>query len=46
MAPDNPLRTAPNLVLTPHLGASPAEAQDRVGMEMAEQVVRTEGGTR
>ncbi len=28
---DNPLRAAPNLVLTPHLGASTAEAQDRVG---------------
>jgi D-3-phosphoglycerate dehydrogenase len=39
MSPDNPLRTAPNLVLTPHLGASTAEAQDRVGLEMAEQVV-------
>ena len=39
MAPDNPLRTAPNVVLTPHLGASTAEAQDRVGLEMAEQVV-------
>jgi D-3-phosphoglycerate dehydrogenase len=39
MAPDNPLRGAPNVVLTPHLGASTAEAQDRVGIEMAEQVV-------
>ncbi|MGI8830699.1 MAG: phosphoglycerate dehydrogenase [Candidatus Limnocylindria bacterium] len=39
MAPDNPLRGAPNLVLTPHLGASTAEAQDRVGIEMAEQVL-------
>jgi D-3-phosphoglycerate dehydrogenase len=38
MGSDNPLRTAPNLVLTPHLGASTAEAQDRVGLEMAEQV--------
>jgi D-3-phosphoglycerate dehydrogenase / 2-oxoglutarate reductase len=38
MAPDNPLRDAPNVVLTPHLGASTSEAQDRVGMEMAEQV--------
>lgn len=38
MAPDNPLRSAPNLVLTPHLGASTAEAQDRVGLEMAEQL--------
>ena len=39
MAADNPLRGAPNLVLTPHLGASTAEAQDRVGLEMAEQVL-------
>lgn len=39
MTPDNPLRGAPNLVLTPHLGASTAEAQDRVGIEMAEQVL-------
>jgi D-3-phosphoglycerate dehydrogenase len=38
MALDNPLRNAPNVVLTPHLGASTAEAQDRVGIEMAEQV--------
>jgi D-3-phosphoglycerate dehydrogenase len=39
MSAENPLRGAPNLVLTPHLGASTTEAQDRVGLEMAEQVV-------
>ena len=44
MAPDNPLRTAPNVVLTPHLGASTSEAQDRVGLEMAEQVVMALSG--
>jgi D-3-phosphoglycerate dehydrogenase / 2-oxoglutarate reductase len=44
MASDNPLRAAPNLVLTPHLGASTAEAQDRVGVEMAEQVVMALAG--
>jgi D-3-phosphoglycerate dehydrogenase / 2-oxoglutarate reductase len=44
MAPDNPLRGAPNLVLTPHLGASTTEAQDRVGLEMAEQVVMALAG--
>jgi D-3-phosphoglycerate dehydrogenase len=44
MAPDNPLRGAPNLVLTPHLGASTAEAQDRVGIEMAEQVLMAMDG--
>jgi D-3-phosphoglycerate dehydrogenase len=44
MAPDNPLRDAPNLVLTPHLGASTQEAQDRVGLEMAEQVLMALAG--
>ena len=44
MSADNPLRDAPNLVLTPHLGASTAEAQDRVGIEMAEQVLMALGG--
>ena len=44
MAADNPLRDAPNLVLTPHLGASTAEAQDRVGVEMAEQVLMALAG--
>ncbi|MGH2381739.1 MAG: phosphoglycerate dehydrogenase, partial [Candidatus Limnocylindria bacterium] len=44
MAADNPLRNAPNLVLTPHLGASTEEAQDRVGLEMAEQVLLALGG--
>jgi D-3-phosphoglycerate dehydrogenase len=44
MTPDNPLRGAPNLVLTPHLGASTSEAQDRVGVEMAEQVMMALSG--
>jgi D-3-phosphoglycerate dehydrogenase len=44
MTPDNPLRSAPNLVLTPHLGASTAEAQDRVGLEVAEQVLMSLAG--
>ena len=35
---DNPLLTAPNIILTPHLGASTAEAQTRVAVEAAEQV--------
>ena len=38
-AADNPLREAPNTVLTPHLGASTSEAQERVAVEMAEQVI-------
>lgn len=41
---DNPLREAPNVVLTPHLGASTSEAQDRVGLEMAEQVLMALSG--
>ncbi|HEX7173446.1 MAG TPA: phosphoglycerate dehydrogenase [Candidatus Limnocylindria bacterium] len=44
MTADNPLRSAPNVVLTPHLGASTAEAQDRVGLEMAEQVLMALAG--
>jgi D-3-phosphoglycerate dehydrogenase / 2-oxoglutarate reductase len=39
MDADSPLRSAPNIVFTPHLGASTTEAQDRVGIEMAEQVL-------
>ena len=34
----SPLRGAPNLVLTPHLGASTAEAQELVACEIAEGV--------
>ena len=36
---DHPLFGYPNLVVTPHLGASTAEAQDRAGVQTAEQVV-------
>ena len=32
------MRKLPNVVLTPHLGASTAEAQDAVGIEIAEQI--------
>src|SRR4030095_6411259 len=35
---ESPLRNAPNLVLTPHLGASPVEAQEGVGIEVAQQI--------
>ena len=38
LSSDSPLRTAPNLVLTPHLGASTAEAQESVGIEIAESI--------
>lgn len=35
---DNPLRSAPNTVLTPHLGASTTEAQDKAGTAVARSV--------
>lgn len=35
LSPDSPLRKAPNLVLTPHLGASTEEAQVSVAREVA-----------
>lgn len=35
---DSPLRSAPNLVTTPHLGASTVEAQEGVGIEVAQQI--------
>jgi len=36
---DHPLFSYPNVVVTPHLGASTTEAQDRAGIQTAEQVV-------
>src|SRR4029078_825675 len=42
--PDNPLRAAPNTVLTPHVGAPRAKARDRVGVEMAEQLLEALAG--
>jgi D-3-phosphoglycerate dehydrogenase len=38
LAADHELRKLPNVTLTPHLGASTAEAQDAVGVEVAEQI--------
>ena len=38
-ATENPLFGYPNVVVTPHLGASTAEATDRAGYQAAEQVV-------
>jgi D-3-phosphoglycerate dehydrogenase len=35
---DSPLRALPNIVLTPHLGASTAEAQESVGIEIAQSI--------
>jgi D-3-phosphoglycerate dehydrogenase len=43
---ESPLFDLPNVVLTPHLAASTAEAQDRAGLIIAEQVVAAlSGGT-
>ncbi len=36
---EHPLFAYPQVVVTPHLGASTAEAQDRAGVQTAEQVV-------
>ena len=36
---DSPLHALPQVVLTPHLGASTAEAQDRAGIQIAEFVI-------
>jgi D-3-phosphoglycerate dehydrogenase len=37
-ATDNPLFEAPNVVCTPHLGASTTEAQENVALQIAEQM--------
>ena len=37
-AADHPLRTAPNCVVTPHLGASTLEAQENVAIEAAQLI--------
>ena len=38
ITPDNPLLKAPNVVLTPHLGASTVEAQENVAVEAAQLI--------
>jgi D-3-phosphoglycerate dehydrogenase len=35
---DHPFRKQPNLILTPHLGASTGEAQEKCGIEVAEVI--------
>ncbi|MGE0598695.1 MAG: phosphoglycerate dehydrogenase [Dehalococcoidia bacterium] len=37
--PNNPLLGDPRIITTPHLGASTAEAQERVAVDVAEQIV-------
>ena len=38
LPPDHPLRSAPNVVLTPHMGASTHEAQRNVAVDVSEAV--------
>ncbi|MHB8263779.1 MAG: phosphoglycerate dehydrogenase [Acidimicrobiales bacterium] len=38
-ATSSPLLSLPNVVVTPHLGASTVEAQDKAGVTIAEQVI-------
>jgi D-3-phosphoglycerate dehydrogenase len=39
--PDSPLLQHPKALLTPHIGASTAEAQRRAGLEIAQRVITT-----
>jgi len=41
---DSPLLRHPRVVVTPHLGASTAEAQRRIGLEVADQVLAALAG--
>ncbi|MPZ50006.1 MAG: phosphoglycerate dehydrogenase [Dehalococcoidia bacterium] len=38
-APDLPILAHPKVIVTPHLGASTAEAQERVSVDVAEQIL-------
>jgi len=44
IAEENPLRSAPNTVLTPHLGASTVEAQYNVAYDVADQIATVLSG--
>lgn len=39
LAEDSPLRTSPNIILTPHLGASTVEAQIGVSVDVAKGII-------
>lgn len=41
---DHPFRALPNVTLTPHLGASTKEAQESVGLEVAEAIAQVLAG--
>lgn len=43
--PDHPLMRAPNVVLSPHIGANTIEAQDRVAVQTAEMVLEALRGS-
>ena len=38
--PEIKLLMHPNISLTPHIGAATNEAQDRIGLELADQIAR------
>ena len=42
--PTNPVLGDPRIIVTPHLGASTAEAQERVAVDVAEQIVEILAG--
>lgn len=42
---ENPLLDAPNIILSPHIGANTIEAQDRVAVQTAEMVVEALNGS-
>lgn len=44
VSPDNPLLSVDDIVVTPHLGASTAEAQENVALSTADQVIAALAG--